>query len=138
AQRQLWLPRPVEITRGNLRLNVQSARLDLQPGQLNLEQISGSQLDLRFQAAHGVLRLKERRLEIRPVRLQMPAGQAAARRVVFLADEGQFKAQEVRMHLMIAPATRTAAATGLTLALLSAAAAAPAPAPETKRKTILV
>src|SRR5439155_7584883 len=65
-------------------------------------------------------------------------GQAPTRRVVFLAQEGRFKAQEVQMQLMISTAARAAAATGLTLALMNAAAAAPAPAPEKKPRQLIV
>jgi lipopolysaccharide export system protein LptA len=138
AQRQLWLPLPVRITRGDLQLQVQSARLDLLPGQLTLERVTGSQGLLQFQAGHGLLHLKDRSLELHPTALQMPAGRVTASRIVFLAEEGRFKAQEVHMQLTISPATRAAAATGLTLALLNAAAAAPAPAPEKKPRQIIV
>jgi lipopolysaccharide export system protein LptA len=124
AQRQLILPRPVKVTRGDLHLRVQRARLDLLPGRLTTHGLTGNDRHLRFQAANGTLLLKERRLELAPVALAMKAGEARAKRVVYLTDTGRFTAQEVQMKLTISPAV-TAAATGITLALLNAAAAAP-------------
>jgi lipopolysaccharide export system protein LptA len=126
-QRQLWLPRPVRITRGGLKLLTRKAHLDLQLARLTIDALSGENRQLHFEAPHGLLFLKDHRLELRPVALRMPAGEANARRAVFLADEGRFKAQEVHMKLLIAPAARAAAAAGLTLALLNASGAAPAP-----------
>lgn len=126
-QRQLWLPRPIHLTRGNLSLNGGNAHLDLRLGRLTAEYVSGTNRPLSFQARHAALLLKERRLELYPVVLQMPPGQGHAKRVIFLADEGRFQAQEVQMKLLIPSVARAAAATGLTLALLNASAAAPAP-----------
>jgi LPS export ABC transporter protein LptC len=126
-QRQLWLPRPTRITRGSLHLVAQKAHFDLQLGRLTIEALSGEDRQLTFQAPHGLMYLKDHRLELHPVTLRMPSGEASARRAVFLPSEGRFKAHEVHMKLLISSAAHAAAATGLTLALLNAAGAAPAP-----------
>jgi lipopolysaccharide export system protein LptA len=127
-QRQLWLPRPILLTRAGLRLQGNNAHLDEQRGRLTSEFVSGRSRLFGFHARHAVLLLKERRLELNPVALDLPSGQGHARRVVYFADEGRFQAQEVQMHFMIMPtAMRSAAATGLTLALLTAAHGTPAP-----------
>jgi lipopolysaccharide export system protein LptA len=134
-QRQLMLPRPVKVVRGDLHLSVQSARLDLQPGRLTTRALTGNDRHLRFRADNGTLFLKQRRLELSPVSLQMQAGQASAKKVVYQTETGRFTAQEFQMKLSISPAA-AATATGLTLALLNASAAAPVA--EKKVRQILV
>jgi lipopolysaccharide export system protein LptA len=132
-QRQLWLPRPIHLTRGALHLEGARSHLDLQAGRLTSEFVSGSSDQFHFAARHGVLSLKERRLELSPVAFQLPVGQGHARRVVYFAEAGRFQAQEVQMKFTISPAAiRSAAATGLTLALVHAAAGAPAPEAKTR------
>jgi len=136
-QRQLMLPRPIHLTRGEMRLDGARSHLDLQAGRLTSEFVSGSNRDFHFLARHGTLLLKDRRLELSPVALNMPIGQGHARRVVYLAELGRSEAQEIHMKLQITPAAmRSAAAAGLSVALLHAAAAAPAPERKTRNVTI--
>lgn len=126
-QRQLMLPRPIHLTRGEMRLDGARSHLDLQAGRLTSEFVSGSNRDFHFQARHGALFLKDRRLELSPVALSMPIGQGHARRAAYFAEDGRLQAQEVEMKFLITPTVaRTAAATGLTMALIHAASAAPA------------
>jgi lipopolysaccharide export system protein LptA len=137
-QRQLWLPQPIHLTRGDMRLDGARSHLDLQAGRLTSEYVSGSNRDFHFQARHGALFLKGRRLELSPVALSVPEGQGHARRVVYYAEEGRLQAQEIQMKLTITPAAlRSAAATGLTLALAHAAVAA-SQTPERKTRQITI
>jgi LPS export ABC transporter protein LptC len=135
-QRQLWLPKPVHVTRGDLTLEGRNAHLDLRLGRLSSATVSVRSPSLEFESRRALLRLKERRLELQPVQLRIPAGEGHAKRVVYLADDRRFDAEEVHMRLTITPALRVAAATGLTAALLNASVAAPAPEKKTHEATI--
>jgi hypothetical protein len=126
-QRQLWLPRPIRLTRSGLRLEGARAHLDQKLGRLTSEFVSGHTRQFGFQAHHAALLFKERRLELSPVALDLTGGHGHAARVTYLAEDNSFVAQEIQMSMLIGPsAARATAATGLTIALLAAAHGAPA------------